>query len=139
MLQTFHSLLPYQPGYLDRVAAYADQEREVEHRRVSPRMFVVLPWSATIEPEVYRGVADVIWQFELEQDQPVPFGAWRAAGGVGIALRFHRGISGLQRATVIQQAQHWQQETGRIVWLVSDAGDDVGAGEAEQTVYSGRI
>lgn len=118
--QTLHdwrAALPYQPGYLDRVAVYLDPEPEQGHRRVSPRCFVVLPWTATVDPATYRDVAELIWQFELAEADAVPFGAWYAAGGAGIWLDFAPGCSAVYQAAVLGEIREWARETGRLVWL----------------------
>jgi hypothetical protein len=109
--------LPCQPGYLDRVAVYGGDDVAAGHRRVSPRVFVVLPWSATLDPDSYTGVADVVWQFELGEGDAIPFGSWRAAGGAGISLTFAPGCSPVYETQVIDQMRDWERDTGRYVWL----------------------
>ncbi len=42
-LLAWRAALPFQPGYLDRVAVYQDGEPERGYTRVSPRCFLVLP------------------------------------------------------------------------------------------------
>jgi hypothetical protein len=56
--------LPFTPGYLDRVAVYLNEEPFPAYRRVSPRLFLVLPWEAAIDPEPYNGVAEIIWAID---------------------------------------------------------------------------
>ncbi len=115
-LGIWRAALPYQPGYLDRVAVYLNQTPEPAHRCVSPRCLLLLPWTATVDPNSYRDVAEVIWQFQLEPDEPVPFGAWYAAGGSGIWLHFAADCDVTYRNAVLEQARAWEQETGRSVW-----------------------
>ncbi|MBV9790145.1 MAG: B12-binding domain-containing radical SAM protein [Chloroflexi bacterium] len=109
--------LPYQPGYLDRVAVYLEQAPDTGHRRVSPRCWLVLPWTSIVDPDSYAGVAEVIWRFELADGEPVPFGAWYGAGGSGIWLHFTADASWDYRAEVVAQIREWERETGRSVWL----------------------
>ena len=116
-IATWRSALPYQPGYLDRVAVYLNETPEPAHRRVSPRCLLVLPWTATVDPDAYRDRAELIWRFELAPDQPVPFGSWYAAGGSGIWLHFADDCDLLYRGGVLEQARAWEQQTGRAVWL----------------------
>ncbi len=117
LLQTWRAALPYQPGYLDRVAVYLNAAPDVAHRRVSPRCFLVLPWTATVDPDVYGDVAEVIWQFALMNGESVPFGSWYAAGGSGIWLHFAADCEAAYRAGVCEQVREWERETGRGVWL----------------------
>jgi hypothetical protein len=77
----------------------------------------VLPWTATVDPWSYRGVAELIWQFELAEDDAVPFGAWYAAGGAGIWLHFTADCSEAYRATTLAAIREWERTTGRQVWL----------------------
>lgn len=138
VLQRWRAALPYQPGYLDRVAVYLDQEPQLGHRRVSPRCFVVLPWTATVDPASYQGVAELIWQFELAQDDAVPFGAWYAAGGAGIWLAFAPGCDAAYQAAVLTQIHGWQQETGRLVWLADPALLETSVPPAPEAMISNR-
>lgn len=133
--------LPYQPGYLDRVAVYGVAEPRELHRRVSPRCFLVLPWTATIQPKSYRDVAEIIWQFELGEGDPLPLGAWVAAGGIGIALRFARECTAAYRAAATAEALAWERETGRFVWLADGDADQLApfALTSEQHLTSPRV
>ncbi|HEX6289011.1 MAG TPA: radical SAM protein [Herpetosiphonaceae bacterium] len=117
MLQAWRAALPYQPGYLDRVAVYLDESPDSGHRRISPRCLLALPWTATVDPDLYAGVAEVIWRFDLSADEPVPFGAWYAAGGIGIWLHFAADCGSAYREAVMEQVRPWERETGRVVWL----------------------
>jgi len=130
-LRVWRERLPWRPGYLDRVAAIAAEDGE--HGRVNPRCFVVLPWSATADPGAYRGVAEVIWEFEPAEPDPLPLGAWRAAGGSGILLRFAPGASPEYRTAALAEAAAWERETGRSVWCAE------GAVAPDVSVYTGRI
>ena len=116
-LTAWRDSLPYQPGYLDRVAVYLEQALDTGHRRVSPRCWLVLPWTSTVDPDSYAGVAEVIWRFELADGDQVPFGAWYGAGGSGILLHFAADASLDYRAEVVAQIREWERETGRSVWL----------------------
>lgn len=116
-IAAWRDALPCQPGYLDRVAVYGGDGFAAGHRRVSPRVFVVLPWTATLDPDSYAGVAEVVWQFELGEGDAIPFGSWRAAGGAGISLTFAPGCSTSYEAQVIDQVCGWERDTGRYVWL----------------------
>ena len=116
-LTQWRAALPYQPGYLDRVAVYLDPDPCHEHRRVSPRMFVVLPWMVPLDPETYRDVASLVWQFELNEGDAVPWGAWTAAGGAGVWLRFAPNCSSSYREQVYADVPQWEATTGRTVWF----------------------
>jgi radical SAM superfamily enzyme YgiQ (UPF0313 family) len=115
-LRAWREALPYQAGYLDRVAVYSRHEPTPPHQRVSPRCFLVLPWTASVEPEAYRGVAEIIWRFSLAEGYAIPWHAWEAAGGAGIALSFAAGCTDEYRAQALVEAREWEQETGRMVW-----------------------
>lgn len=116
-LGAWRDSLPYQPGYLDRVAVYLDRAPDMGHRRVSPRCWLVLPWTSTADPDSYKDIAEVIWRFDLEAGEQVPFGAWYAAAGAGIWLHFAADTSGEDRAVIVAQLREWERETGRSVWL----------------------
>lgn len=117
MLGEWRASLPYQPGYLDRVAVYLEQAPDAGYRRVSPRCWLVLPWTSTVDPGSYSGIADVIWRFDLADGEQAPFGAWYAAGGSGIWLHFAADAGWEYRAEVVAQIREWERETGRSVWL----------------------
>jgi radical SAM superfamily enzyme YgiQ (UPF0313 family) len=131
--------LPYAPGYLDRVAVYRAPDPAIPHQRVSPRCFLVLPWTATIEPAHYDAVAEIIWRFVLEPDDTVPYRAWYAAAGAGIWLDFAAACTPSYRAAVVAAVRAWECETGRRVWLAdacdAQAGREV-AGTQQQDQYS---
>ncbi len=138
-LRSWRNALPYQPGYLDRVAAYSADDVTEDHWRVSPRCFVVLPWTAAVDPKHYRGTAAVIWRFELMPGEPIPFGAWRVAGGAGIWLETAPDGSAESWDLIRQQIQEWEQATGRMVWLAEELRSAERMVNDELTVYSGRI
>ncbi len=116
-LTQWRAALPYQPGYLDRVAVYLEPDLRKEHRRVSPRVFAVLPWTVPLDPQTYRDVAAIVWQFELHDGDVVPWGAWRAAGGAGVWLRFAPHCSSSYREQVCADVPQWEAATGRTVWF----------------------
>ncbi|NOK62477.1 MAG: radical SAM protein [Chloroflexi bacterium AL-W] len=86
-LHNWRDALPYQPGYLDRLAVYCRAAPDLRHQRVSPRMWLVVPWVAQVEPHDYVGVAEIIWEYHMSPDWEAPMEAWKAAGGAGIWLR----------------------------------------------------
>jgi hypothetical protein len=109
--------LPFQAGYLDRVAIYQADELASGFRRVSPRCFLLLPWTAAAEPADYQGVAEVIWRFELGEGDALPSSAWYAAGGAGIRLSFEASCTPEYRARALTAVEQWELETGRRVWF----------------------
>jgi radical SAM superfamily enzyme YgiQ (UPF0313 family) len=115
-LRAWRKSLPFTPGYLDRVAVYADAADDPGYVRVSPRLWLVLPWTAQAEPGDYAGVAAVIWRYELEAGQELPLGAWRTAGGAGLALGFGPGWADAERRAALAAAQAWAAEQGRLIW-----------------------
>lgn len=106
VLRDWRAALPYSPGYLDRVAVYRRAAPEPGHERVSPRLWLVLPWTAQVEPEEYAGVAEIIWKYDLAAGETPPFGAWAAAGGAGVWLR------GVQA----EQVAAWRQSCELRLW-----------------------
>ena len=106
-LAAWREMLPYLPGYLDRVAVYSGLTPAPGHRRVSPRLFLVLPWSVAVEPCDYADTAAIIWEFALAPSEDPPLQSWAAAGGAGIWLR-----GDLDPAIVAE----WQAATGRLIW-----------------------
>ena len=115
-LRAWRESLPFQPGYLDRVAVYRAAEPAPGYTRVSPRCFLLLPWTVAAEPADYYGIAEVVWRFELGEGDVLPLSAWYAAGGAGICLSFGAGCKPGYRAQVWAAVEQWQQETGRRVW-----------------------
>ncbi len=118
-LAQWREALPFQPGYLDRVAVYQAGDPERGYTRVSPRCFLVLPWTSTVEPADFDSIAEVIWRFELAEGDSVPFNAWYGAEGSGICLHFRPDCTASYRSQVIEAVAQWEQETGRFVWLTS--------------------
>lgn len=135
-LSAWRNMLQWQPGYLDRVAVYGSADLQAEYVRVSPRCFLVLPWTSTIAPAAYDQVAQIIWQFHLGAGEYMPFGAWRAAGGAGIWLHLDGEDIAQERAALLADIQAWQQASGRMVWPAAE--EAVGAIE-DVSVYAGRI
>jgi radical SAM superfamily enzyme YgiQ (UPF0313 family) len=109
--------LPLQPGYLDRVAVYHTDTPIHDYTRVSPRCFLMLPWTVVIEPGDFRDIAEVIWRFELADGDAVPLNAWYGAGGTGVCLDFMPGCTPDYRTQVMAGVEQWEQETGRRVWV----------------------
>ncbi len=118
-LRQWREALPCQPGYLDRVAIYQSVEPAAGYRRVSPRCFLLLPWTSTVEPTDFCDIAEIIWRFDLADNDPVPLKAWYGAGGIGIWLHFMPGCTASYRLQVIEVAEQWEQETGRRIWFTN--------------------
>ena len=116
-LRHWRAALPFQPGYLDRVAVFQGDDPEKGNQRVSPRCFVVLPWASPLEPQHFDTIAEVIWRFELAEGDAVPLNAWYAAGGVGISLCFQPDCTEHYRSQVSEALEQWGRETGRCVWV----------------------
>lgn len=108
-LRAWRDGLPYAPGYLDRVAVYAAEQPEPGHRRAGLRIWLLLPWQSQAEPGDYAGLAGVIWRYEAGPGEELPLGAWRVAGGAGVAL----GGAGPGQ---IAAARAWAAAHGRIIW-----------------------
>ncbi len=121
-LRAWRLALPHAPGYLDRVAVYASPPGpdggppDPDHGRVSPRIFLVLPWSAAAEPSDYAGAAELIWRFSPAVGEPLPLGAWRVAGGAGISLELCPDTPADERAALLAEARAWAAEQGRVIW-----------------------
>jgi radical SAM superfamily enzyme YgiQ (UPF0313 family) len=105
-LRDWRAALPYWPGYLDRVAIYRRGSPEPSHQRVSPRLWLVLPWTAQAAPEDYAGVAEIIWAYDMGAGETPPFGAWAAAGGAGVWLR----------GVPAEQVAIWRQSCELRLW-----------------------
>ncbi len=118
-LTAWRNSLPFTPGYLDRVAVYTAPAPDPPWVRVSPRLWLVLPWSLNCNPEAYIGVAGVIWAFDLEPGAALPLGAWRAAGGAGIWLRCASDMAREEQAAALHEAQRWATTTGRLIYTSS--------------------
>lgn len=115
-LQNWRATLPFTPGYLDRVAVTTRETPEPAFARVSPRLFLVLPWSSQAEPADFAGVAEVIWRYDLAPGEALPLGAWRAAGGAGIWLHPPPGVSADERDALFAEARAWASTTGQILF-----------------------
>jgi hypothetical protein len=116
-LRQWREALPCQPGYLDRVAIYQSVEPAAGYRRVSPRCFLLLPWTSTVEPADFRDIAEIIWRFDLAANDPVPLNAWYGAGGSGVWLHFMPACTASYRSQVMEAAEQWERETGRRIWF----------------------
>lgn len=103
-LRAWRDALPHTPGYLDRLAVY--QQPVPSEQRVSPRLWLLLPWTVQAEPEDYAPFAGIIWQYELQDEEP-PLGAWRTAGGAGIRVP----------GATPEQAAAWRAATGLRIWI----------------------
>jgi radical SAM superfamily enzyme YgiQ (UPF0313 family) len=103
-LRAWRDALPHTPGYLDRLAVY--QQPLPGEQRVSPRLWLLLPWIVQAEPEDYAPFAGIIWQYELQDEEP-PLGAWRTAGGAGIRVP----------GATLEQADAWRVATGLRIWI----------------------
>lgn len=115
-LAAWRNALPFTPGYLDRVAVYTAAAPTPPWVRVSPRIWLVFPWTLDVDPEQYMGTAQVIWVFELPSGEAVPYGAWRAAGGAGIWLRFTDDMPLSEQQTTLDAARAWAAAEGRMLW-----------------------
>ncbi|HEU5101517.1 MAG TPA: radical SAM protein [Roseiflexaceae bacterium] len=116
-LRQWRAGLPFQPGYLDRVAVYQLAEPGPGYARVSPRCFLLLPWTSTVDPADLRDTAEVIWQFALADGDALPLSAWYAAGGSGVCLQFLPGCTVSYRSQIQETLDRWEHETGRRVWV----------------------
>jgi radical SAM superfamily enzyme YgiQ (UPF0313 family) len=107
-LRAWRDALPFQPGYLDRVAVYRRAAPAPAHARVSPRLWLVLPWAAQADPADYADVAELIWEVELAADEAPPLGAWRVAGGAGVLVRGH--------IVTAEEQTSWSKAIGGYIW-----------------------
>ncbi|NTU81915.1 MAG: radical SAM protein [Chloroflexales bacterium] len=114
-LRAWRKGLPFTPGYLDRVAVHSAPSPDPPHGRVSPRLFLVLPWVAQADPEAYAGVAQIIWRYDAPAGEALPLGAWRAAEG-GIWLRLDPAAPPAERAALLREARAWSTDSGRPLW-----------------------
>lgn len=57
----WRAALPDTPGYLDRVAVFARELPEPDYVRVSPRLWLQLPWSSPVDTDAYAGLAGIEW------------------------------------------------------------------------------
>ena len=105
-LRAWRAALPFQPGYLDRVAVYRGSAPEQRYDRVSPRLWLVAPWTAQLEPGAYAGVAEIIWAYDLGAGEEPPFAAWAAAGGAGVWVR----------GRSAEEVAEWSTKMGGRLW-----------------------
>ncbi|WP_043097992.1 B12-binding domain-containing radical SAM protein [Kallotenue papyrolyticum] len=115
-LRRWREQLPFAPGYLDRVAVFRNSTPTPEYGRVSPRVLLVLPWTAQVDPSAYADCAAIVWRFDLERDSALPLGAWTAAGGSGIWLHLPSTLAPHARAALLAEARAWAADTGRMLW-----------------------
>jgi hypothetical protein len=85
---------------------YQREEPEPAYLRVSPRIWLVVPWISQIEPEAYRGVAEILWHYALQPDEPPPWEAWSRAGGAGIWLE----------SALAERVRQMASGTGVTIW-----------------------
>lgn len=121
-LRRWRDQLPFVPGYLDRVAVFRNPAPAPAYQRVSPRVWLVLPWTAQVDPSAYADCAAIVWRFDLEHDSALPLGAWTAAGGSGIWLHLPSTLTPDARAALLAEARAWAADTGRMLWP-ADPGD----------------
>ncbi|NJN16899.1 MAG: radical SAM protein [Oscillochloris sp.] len=112
-LQAWRDTLPFAPGYLDRVAVYGAAAPDPAYRRVSPRIFLVLPWDKAAEPADYAGTAQILWRYHAIPAEPLALGAWRVAGGAGIWLEIEPGHP--DAAAIQSSAAAWAAEHSRLL------------------------
>ncbi len=105
-LRDWRNRLPFQAGYLDRVAVYRRHDPQPGYDRVSPRIWLVRPWIDQIDPHEYAGIAEIIWAYRLEEGEEPPLTAWERAGGAGIA------VHGLAEDAI----HHLRETSGLWVW-----------------------
>lgn len=115
-LRAWREALPFAPGYLDRVGVYGVPGRAPEALRLSPRLFLVLPWVAQVEPAAFAGLAQVIWRYAAPAGEPLPLGAWRAAGGAGVWLCLDPGAAPAERAATLAEAAAWAEAGEGTLW-----------------------
>jgi radical SAM superfamily enzyme YgiQ (UPF0313 family) len=106
ILRAWRDALPYAPGYLDRVAVYRREQPAPAHDRVSPRIWLVLPWSAQADPAAFAGVAQIIWTYDMAPGEEPPLHAWAAAGGAGVWVR----------GRTPDQVREWRESSGLRLW-----------------------
>jgi hypothetical protein len=122
-LRAWREALPFTPGYLDRVAVYGNVAPVPLHARVSPRLFLVLPWSAQADPDDYAGVAQLIWRYDVPRGESLPLGAWRVAGGAGVWLILDPAIPPVEAVALHAEARAWAATEGRLLFHYSGAED----------------
>ena len=88
------------------MAVYRRESPDLAHERVSPRVWLVLPWVAQAEPADYAGAAEIIWAYDLPEGAEPPLGAWAAAGGAGVWAR----------GCPPEALERWRAERGLLLW-----------------------
>jgi hypothetical protein len=116
LLRAWREALPYTPGYLDRVAIYGAVTPAPPHVRVSPRLFLVLPWRAQADPADYVGVAQIVWRYDAHVGEALPLGAWRTAGGAGVWLTLDPATPPTDAAALLAEAHVWAEAEGRMLF-----------------------
>jgi tRNA A37 methylthiotransferase MiaB len=96
--------LAFTPGYLDRVGVYRNPQPDPTYNRVSPRMWLVVPWVAQIDIQEYAGIAEIIWQYSLAPGELPPVRAWQQAGGAGVWVM---GVSADTIVTLREETDVW--------------------------------
>jgi hypothetical protein len=119
-LRSWRAGLPYTPGYLDGVAAYQSDEPAPAGVRVSPRLWLVVPWKHAVEPADYGDVPAIIWQVVVDSPD-LALGAWRGAGGAGLLLTCGGTLDAMAFAAAVAQAQAWAAALGVVIWVRSPA------------------
>jgi hypothetical protein len=115
-LRRWRAGLPHSPGYLDGVAVYQSDEPTDTGVRVSPRLWLVVPWECAIEPSDYSGVAAIIWHVELDTPD-LPTSAWRGAGGAGLLLTRGASLGAAAFADAVARARMWAAAVGVMIWV----------------------
>jgi hypothetical protein len=115
-LRRWRAGLPYTPGYLDGVAVYQSPEPAPTGVRVSPRLWLVVPWEHAVEPADYGDVAAIIWQVVVDAPD-LPLSAWRGAGGAGLLLTCGGTLDASAFAAAVAQAQAWAAALGVVIWV----------------------
>ncbi len=115
-LRRWRAGLPHSPGYLDGVAVYQSDEPTDTGVRVSPRLWLVVPWECAIEPSDYSGVAAIIWHVELDTPD-LPTSAWRGAGGAGLLLTCGASLGAAAFADAVAGARTWAAAVGVMIWV----------------------
>ena len=88
------------------MAVYRRPSPAPGHERVSPRLWLVLPWTAQAVPKDYAGVAEIIWMYDMVEGEMPPFGAWAAAGGAGVWVR----------GALADQVAEWRERCELRLW-----------------------
>lgn len=100
LLRAWHASCARPSGYLDDLAVYQGVTQ------VSPRLWLVLPWTAQVEPAAFAPDAGLIWRYDLAPGDEPPLGAWRVAGGAGVWVP----------GAATGQMEAWRAATGLLFW-----------------------